>query len=269
MLERATRRSASDFVVGEEGRREDAGGGSGVGTFFLVLLFYELRPWTTGPTTSATWKVRAPGCRDGVNGLKDNIDELLGRKTPTPAGYFEPLGDFGGGVLSGSEHTASIARRQRVRVVHGVDETRRRRGGFRLVKLTVAFAFVTLASFPRGLIPTPTPSNADAFVFSISRLAIAAYSFPTSLFGRAAGGAPRSGRLRQAGSSRATPPTAPLLLLRCPSLPLFPNTYVRSPPGPTKYAMFSTNPRMGALTLAYMSSLFARRRGNLPAGWRR
>ena len=36
------------------------------------------------------------GVRDTVNGLKDKIDELLGRRTPTPAGYFEPLGDFGG-----------------------------------------------------------------------------------------------------------------------------------------------------------------------------
>ncbi len=28
--------------------------------------------------------------------VKDKIDQLTGRKAPTPAGYFEPLGDFGG-----------------------------------------------------------------------------------------------------------------------------------------------------------------------------
>ena len=86
------------FVVGEEGKKRGRGGGSGVGTFFLVLLF--LGAFAGGGYWAYNQydlgRFVPQGVRDTVNGLKDNIDELLGRKTPTPAGYFEPLGDFGG-----------------------------------------------------------------------------------------------------------------------------------------------------------------------------
>ena len=88
------------FTVGDDGGGggKKGGGGSGVLTFFLVVFFlggfgalgywayhkYDLQRFVPEVVKSAAWAI------------KDKVEQLTGRKTPTPAGYFEPLGDFGG-----------------------------------------------------------------------------------------------------------------------------------------------------------------------------
>ena len=87
------------FTVGDDGGGgKKKKGGSGLLTFFLVVLFlggfgvggywafhrFDLQRFVPEEVSMA------------VRAMKEKIEELTGRKSPTPAGYFEPLGDFGG-----------------------------------------------------------------------------------------------------------------------------------------------------------------------------
>jgi hypothetical protein len=90
----------SSFIVGGK-RSGGGGGGGGVGTFFLVVFLlgacgggaaFAYRRFDLGRFVPEELAAAA-------GALRDKIDELTGRRTPTPAGYFEPLGDFGGDEL--------------------------------------------------------------------------------------------------------------------------------------------------------------------------
>ena len=75
-----------------KGRR----GGHGVLAFFLwmffIVVFGGVGYWAYNQYDLGQYvPMEVKQC---VNGAWDKINELMGRRTAAPAGYFEPLGDF-------------------------------------------------------------------------------------------------------------------------------------------------------------------------------
>ena len=148
------------------------------------------------------------------------------------------------------------------------DETRRRRGVDRRIEgFTLARP---LASFPRGH-PHPDPIERERFRLFDQSPRHRRVQFPHvgSRGVRQPAARPDRTPSASAGSSGTSPNSSTTLSSAVLRTPLFPNTYDAHLPGPEKYAMFSTNPRMGALTLAYMSTPLRASARAIPAGWRR
>ena len=226
-----TRRSASGASSSaKRGRREDAAGLRG--TFFLcpVPRRPSRRLW---PTTSTTRKVRAPGCQGHGERTQGQYRRALGRKTPRPRGTSNHSISAGRSLSDASEHRVHGAAAAK-RVVHDADDATSSRRSFRLIE--IGSRSRSSSRMPRGLIPTPDLMNATLSSFR-SVASPSPYSF-TSLARR---GCPaRYDRISRFQRNLPTAPPLSSAVLRTPS-----RTRMLLTPGLTKYAMFSTNPRMG------------------------